>query len=260
MPVHDWTRVVELGEFHDFHLGFITTLRNTLNTILRPTDYYASAEGRIMGYEPDASAFERRIPREVSRPQSSGGVAVQSEILQVTEVSPRTRFIDEADHWNALRESYVAIRNKRGDRLVAIVEVVSPRNKDRADAIQAFGNKLEKALEAGCNVLVADFLRPGNHDPYGMHYAFWTRFSESPHGVTPQEPIGIASYHAPMNNVQHEPLAYFESVAIGYNVPSMPLFLDSGEYIHVPIQNIYDEAVATLPPPYQEDLNATKTP
>ena len=260
MPVHDLTRLVTLSEFHDFHLGFVTTLRNTLNTILRPTDYYASGEGRIMGYEPDASAFERRIPREVSRPETSGGVAVQSEILQVTEVSPRTRFIDEADHWNALRESYVAIRNKRGDRLVAIVEVVSPRNKDRADAIQAFGHKLEKALEAGCNVLIADFLPPGRHDPSGMHYAFWTRFSEYPHGVTAQEPIGIASYLAPMNNPNSEPVAYFESVAIGHNVPNMPLFLTSGEYIHVPIQKIYDEAVATLPPPYQEDLDAPKTP
>ncbi len=260
MPVHDWTHVVELGEFHDFHLGFVATLRNTLNIILCSTDYYASAEGRIMGYEPDASAFERKKPRGASRPQTSRGVAVQTAILQICETSPRTRFIDEADHFNALRESHVAIRNKRGDRLVAIVEILSPRNKDRADAILAFCNKLEKALEAGCNVLVADFLRPGRHDPYGMHYAFWKRFSETPHSVTAQEPIGIASYLAPINNAQSEPVAYFESVAIGKDVPDMPLFLASGEYIHVPIQKIYDEAVATLPPPYQEDLEAPKTP
>lgn len=258
MPVHDLKRLVALSEFHDFHIGFVTTLRNTLNRILRPTDYYASAEGRIMGYEPDTSAFQRGLSREAS-PPSLGGVAIQTEIRQINRTSPHTRFVDEADHWNALRESHVAVRSKRGDKLVAIVEIVSPRNKDRADAIEAFGNKLEKALNSGCNVLVADFLRPGPHDPQGMHCTFWTRYSEAPHGVTTQEPVGIASYLAAVNNVQFQPVAYFESVAIGQNVPDMPLFLASGEYVQVPIQAIYDEAVASLPPPYQEDLETPKS-
>ena len=80
MPVHDLQRLVALSEFHDFHIGFVTTLRNTLNRILRPTDYYASAEGRIMGYEPDTSAFQRGLSREAS-PPSLGGVAIQTSDL-----------------------------------------------------------------------------------------------------------------------------------------------------------------------------------
>lgn len=258
MPVHDWSRVVALGEFHDFHLGFVTALRNTLNAILRSTEYYASAEGRVMGYEPDASAFERSR-RPPDRSATTGGVTIATEVHQIEALAPRTRFVDAADHWSALRESYISVRNRRGDRLVAIVEIVSPRNKDRSEAIEAFGNKLQRALEAGCNVMVADFLLPGGHDPQGMHFAFWTRYSEAPHGVTPQEPIGIASYLASQNNPDAEPVAYFESIAIGHEVPDMPLFLTSGEYINVPLQAIYNEAVETLPPPYQEDLSASKT-
>ncbi len=254
MPVHDLTRLVTLGEFHDFHLGLIATLRDALNRHLLPEGYYAAAEGRIMGFEPDVSAFERVHPPRQREPAPSGAVAVRGDVLLTQQASPRASYIDEADHWSALRESRIAIYNKRGDRVISIIEVVSPRNKDRAEAVSFFGNKLETALFAGCNALVIDFLPPGAFDPQGMHYAFWSRFSESPHGVTESKSLAMSSYHAPMQNCTLEPLAYFEPVAVGQTLVQMPLFLALGEYINLPMQQLYDESVASLPGPYREDL------
>ena len=43
MPIHDWTRVTA-GTWHDFHLAWITEIRNALNDGLLPPDYYAQAE------------------------------------------------------------------------------------------------------------------------------------------------------------------------------------------------------------------------
>ena len=254
MPVHDLTRLVALSEFHDFHLGMVSTLRDSLNQRLLPSSYYAAAEGRIMGFEPDVSAFEvsRPAPRRVS--ESEGGLDVEREVLQTSQVAPRTRYIDETDHWSALRESRVVIHSKRGDRVVAVIEVVSPRNKDRAEAVTFFGNKLETALQAGCNGLVIDLLPAGKFDPLGMHQAFWSRFCENPHGVSEGEPLAMSSYHAPLQNGTLDPIAYFESVAVGQELPEMPLFLSSGEYINMPMQRLYDDTIAKLPSPYLEDL------
>ena len=52
MPVHDWTRV-DSGVFHDFHLRWIISIRNTLNGGLLPGDYYAMAEQVAEGPIPD---------------------------------------------------------------------------------------------------------------------------------------------------------------------------------------------------------------
>ena len=254
MPMHDLTRLVALSEFHDFHLGLVSALRDSLNQRLLPPGYYASAEGRIMGFEPDVAAYQTALPSRSREPVLEGGVAVQRKVLLTSQVAPHTRYVDEADHWSALRESRIAVRSKRGDRVVAILEVISPRNKDRAEAVTFFGNKLEAVLHAGCNALVLDFLPPGSFDPQGMHSAFWSRFCETPHGVTEAEPLAMSSYHAPIHNGTLEPIAYFESVAVGQTLPEMPLFLASGEYINMPMQQLYDEALSTLPPPYRDDL------
>lgn len=254
MPVHDLTRLVALSEFHDFHLGMISTLRDALNQRMLPSSYYAAAEGRIMGFEPDVSAFEVSRPRPPRVSEPEVGVAVERQVLQTSQVAPRVRYIDETDHWSALRESRVAIHSKRGDHLVAIIEVVSPRNKDRAESVAFFENKLETSLQAGCNAFVIDLLPPGKFDSLGMHHAFWSRFCENPHGVSASEPLAMASYHAPLHNGTLEPIAYFESVAVGQELPEMPLFLSLGEYINMPMQRLYDETIAKLPAPFREDL------
>ena len=46
MPLHDWTRTDD-GNFHDFHVGWITALRTALRTVLNngllPSEFYARA-------------------------------------------------------------------------------------------------------------------------------------------------------------------------------------------------------------------------
>ena len=55
MPIHDWTRV-SAGTFHDFHQGWMIEIRNTLNRGVLPEGYYAMADQRVSGPEPDVIA------------------------------------------------------------------------------------------------------------------------------------------------------------------------------------------------------------
>ena len=52
MPIHDWARVSS-GTFHDFHQGWTIEIRNTLNSGVLPDGYYAMADQRVSGPEPD---------------------------------------------------------------------------------------------------------------------------------------------------------------------------------------------------------------
>ncbi len=54
MPLHDWTRVAELG-FLDQHLAWTVALCRTLNQGLLPTGYFALIQ-------PDAVMVKRRVP------------------------------------------------------------------------------------------------------------------------------------------------------------------------------------------------------
>ena len=59
MPIHDWTRV-GAGTFHDFHQGWTIEIRNTLNRGILPDGYFAMADQRVSGPEPDVVALRLR--------------------------------------------------------------------------------------------------------------------------------------------------------------------------------------------------------
>lgn len=59
MPIHDWTRV-SAGTFHDFHQGWTIEIRNRLNSGILPEGYYAMADQRVTGPEPDVIALRLR--------------------------------------------------------------------------------------------------------------------------------------------------------------------------------------------------------
>src|SRR5205823_11915785 len=69
MPIHDWTRV-DAGTFHDFHQDWTIEIRRTLNRGILPDGYFAMADQRVSGPEPDVIALKLRSP------SPSGGVTV----------------------------------------------------------------------------------------------------------------------------------------------------------------------------------------
>ena len=56
MPLHDWTRV-SAGIYHDFHQDWTIEIRRTLNGGILPPGYYAMADQRVSGPEPDIIAL-----------------------------------------------------------------------------------------------------------------------------------------------------------------------------------------------------------
>src|SRR5437867_830724 len=99
MPVHDWTRV-ESGDFHDFHQCWIIELRTALNRGLLPPEFMAMTDQITGRAIPDVVTLQTRRPKS------------------------------EIEKFNyAKRASRVIIRHGRG-KVVAIIEILSPGNKD----------------------------------------------------------------------------------------------------------------------------------
>ena len=156
MPVHDWTRV-DPGVFHDFHTVWIAAIRNALNEGLLPEGYYALAEqhaGRFIADVLTLHGSSESEERLSSLPPDTGGIALAEAPPQVQ----RRQVIEPAA---LTRRRSLAIRHVSNHRLIALVEIVSPSNKDRGETVEEFATKAASALHRGLHLLLVDLLPPG---------------------------------------------------------------------------------------------------
>jgi hypothetical protein len=235
MPVHDWTRV-NAGTFHDFHSGWIIHLKDTLNDGFLPTDYYAMAEQHARDVVPDVLTLttSRAQPRET----------VPDGAVAVAEAPPKVSLTMTSDSETAyiLARRTLTIRHTTGHRIVAMLEIVSPGNKNRASALRDFLDKAISAIKQGIHLLVIDLHPPGRHDPDGIHGAIWDELLSAPFSADDDKPLTLAAYVA--NSMSR---AYVEPIAVGSILPDMPLFLTPDYYINAPLEQTYVSAYRGVP-------------
>ncbi len=216
MPIHDWTPV-EPGDFHDFHQSWIVEIRNALNGGILPPGYMAMAEQVTGRPIPDVVTLKTRPTKD-----DAGGIAVAT-------APPSARVIARFEKINyARRADRVVIRHGRGT-VVAMIEIVSPGNKDSRNAIRTFVEKAADILNQGVNLLVVDLFPPTPRDPHGIHKAIWDEFGDEPFVMPPGKPLTVASYIG-----GDLPMAYVDSIGVGDPLPSLPIFLSETRYIPAP--------------------------
>jgi hypothetical protein len=244
MPIHDWTRV-SAGTFHDFHLAWIAELRNNLNGGVLPPSYYAQAEQIVGPLGPDVLTLQAN-----DYPPAANGAAPQPTPTGVAVAPPRARVMASAEMDDyVLKRRTVVIRHSSNDRIVALVEIVSPGNKSSRHALRSFVEKAVEALYRGFHLLVVDLFPPTPRDPQGIHAAIWGEISDEPFALPPDEPLTLAAYSAgPVKR------AYVEPTAVGRELMEMPLFLEPEFHVNVPLEATYQAAYRGVPRRWRDVL------
>jgi hypothetical protein len=243
MPVHDWTRV-DAGVCHDFHTAWMVKIRNALNGGRLPAGYYALAEQTAGAIGPDVLTLERRLQADPSQPRNGA----QGKAVAVAPPRVKYVFRRHQEHYQK-KQRRLAIRHRSNDRLVAVVEIVSPGNKSSAANVRTFVGKATGILFSGINLLVVDLFPPTRRDPHGIHAAIWRALGDRVRDSDRTEPLILAAYHA-----AEEITAYVEPVAVGERLKDMPLFLDAERYIDVPLEATYRAAWRGVPRHLQQTL------
>jgi hypothetical protein len=240
MPVHDWTRV-EAGIFHHFHGAWIQEIAQMLNAGALPPDYYALAEQIAGDLGPDVLTLQSLGGNGV--PSGRGETGSDRGPILTTVTPPRVRIVEVSDDDPYVaRKRSVVVRHVSGDRVVAIVEVVSPGNKSSAHAIRAIVEKAVAALTRGFHLLVIDLFPAGPRDPQGLHGLIWSHFSDRDHIAPEDQPLTLAAYSAgPVVT------AYVEPFAVGDALADMPLFLAPESYVTIPLEATYSLGWDRLP-------------
>ena len=228
MPIHDWTRL-EAGDFHHFHQRWISAIADALNGGGLPPEFMAMAEQVTGRPIPDVVTLQTRQPKG-----GSAGVAFAP--------APSARVIQKFERINyAKRKDRVVIRHGRG-RVVAIIELVSPGNKDSRHAMRSFVEKAADILNQGIHLVVVDLFPPTPRDPQGIHKAIWDEFGDMPFEFLPDKPLTVASYIG-----GDLPTAYVETIGVGDPLPSIPLFLTEYDYVPCPLEASYMQSWAVFP-------------
>lgn len=233
MPIHDWTRV-KAGTFHNFHVLWTSSLTNSLNGGILPPGFFAMAEQVVGRPEADVVALEKSSN---GHPRATGGAGIA-----LASARPKTTFVIPVEEERyAAKANQIAIHHELGC-VVAIIEIVSPGNKNSEHGIRSFREKAASLIQQGVNLLVVDLLPPGPRDPQGIHKAIWDEITDQPFELPPDKQLTLAAYQAaPIKT------AYVEPVAVGDILPDMPVFLGPDWYIYVPLEATYQATWNVLP-------------
>lgn len=247
MPVHDWTRVSD-GIFHHFHYSWVLEIQRALRRGLLPKGYYVLAEqiGGDVGV-PDVLTLQAASTKPDPEDSLSGTATLTQTppIVQVRARIPR-------DPYARLQRSIV-IRHTSGDRIVAMIEVLSPGNKSSRHAIRSFLDKAIAALDGGGHLLLVDIHPPGPRDPNGIHGALLNEIGTEEYVLPRERPLTAAAYISGVALVD----AFVNHFVVGEPIPEMPLFLTRESFLHVPLEAAYLAAWEDVPPRYQEVLRAS---
>ena len=150
----------------------------------------------------------------------------------------------------------IVVRHHLG-RIVAVIEIVSPGNKDTRAALRDFVDKTLQFISNGIHVLVVDLFPPTPRDPAGLHGVIWDEIGTEPFRLPPGKDRTLVSYE-----VGDERVAYIETLTVGDALPDMPLFLSAELNLHVPVplEATYEATWAVTPEPFRVAVETGELP
>jgi hypothetical protein len=233
VPMHDWSRV-EAGVYHDFHQEWAGQIKLALNRGILPAGYFAMLEqvtvrDKETRYVPDVLNLRKPLGDRPPGPTSAG----------LLTAPPKTKRVAVGSQDAYLRrKNVVTVHHATRNQVVAVVELVSPGNKAAEKPFDEFVRKAADLLDQGVLLLLIDPFPPTARDPNGIHGAIWEFLYGEPYERPDDQPLTVASYESSETGVN----GYLEPIAAGDRLPDMPLYLQPGGWVTVPLEASYTSA------------------
>jgi hypothetical protein len=196
-----------------FHGAWAAAMARLLNDGVLPPGYYAvpflDRDGPV---EIDVAALHE------FKTEGSAGAALAPKLW-----APATPGIAVAVEWPNLDDVRVEVFADEGDpRLAATVELVSPRNKDRARAREAFAAKCASHLQSGCGLVVVDVVTTRRAD---LHADLLAALRAGPASDIASGSLSALSYRSIGREAAGQLVVWPAALAIGQTLPTVPLWL-----------------------------------
>jgi hypothetical protein len=257
MPIHDWS-LVSAGVFHDFHIVWIGRLKGVLNEELLPKPFYALAEPIIGAAEPDVIALEARTGADsISAADSRESKHVHSDSAEgAVALAPCPVLVEDfvPDPY-ARKSRWIVIKDAwQGDRVVAVIEVVSPGNKTSRARTEQFLRKSVNLLDRGIHLVVLDLQAPTALVPRGFHAMITADLGHEATAVPAERPLSALSYQVLETGALR---AHLVPLKVGDTLPELAVFLGPHDFVRLPLEATYAESFRTVPWKFRDVLAGT---
>lgn len=144
-----------------FHTRLMVAIADTVAPQLRP-NYYIEVETRtyqdqaepeeILVGIPDAAVLAARSTHPLEPLRVESGATV-------TQKRPRSIFLPQP---TIIKERYLEVREVGTDAVITVIEVLSPKNKQKGNGRTAYENKRGRILSSLSNLVEFDLIRAGS--------------------------------------------------------------------------------------------------
>jgi uncharacterized protein DUF4058 len=223
----------ELPSWESFHSSWAVVIMERLNQML-PQRYKAVVQTHLGSYiEADVAEFERPIEAGNGAAEGeTGGVAVQTWAPPITKLVAPAIFPDDYE---------IQLFEQRGGwRLVAVVELVSPRNKDRPESRRAFAAKSATYLQQGIGLIIIDIVTE-RHFNLHNELAELLRWEDSLR-MEAAFYIYAVAYRPLRRQEKNEIDVWPIGLTIGGPLPVLPLALKGTQAIPLDLEAAYTDA------------------
>lgn len=196
--------------------------------------------------------FHQHWSVEITRGLNCGRLPKDRSALIEQRSGPKES--DATSEIYASRANLIVVRHRLG-RIVAVIEIVSPGNKDSKAALRDFVDKTIDYLLKGIHVLIVDLFPPTPRDPHGLHKAIWDEITEEDFTLPQGKDRVLVAYETGA-----ERAAYIETVGVGDLLPDMPLILTNAVHVMVPLELTYQATWEASPEAYRQAVETGVMP
>ncbi len=235
MPLLDHFRppVSQIRFWESFHTAWTVAIMERLNGEVLPPGYFAQAQVHVGSrVEVDVATFEE----EPTVPSANGGTAVLAALAYAPPAAALTMpllFPDEVE--------VQVFADRTGPTLVGAIELVSPGNKDRAEARQAFTAKVLSYLSQGIGVVVVDIVTERTHN---LHNQLIHQLNLGAPFLLPETANLYAVAYRPQRRTAggDQVDLWPAPLALGQPLPVLPLGLRNAGVVPVDLESTYSDA------------------
>jgi hypothetical protein len=218
------------ADWQSFHNRWANAIADTLDSIL-PRRYFARVQANLGRHvEADVAEFEQAVAVETNG--SAGGVAVQTYAPPAVGVVLPAVYPDDLE--------VEVLDSERGARLAAVVELISPANKDRDDHRRAFACKCAAYLQRGIGLVIVDTVTSRH---FNLHKELVQSLGAGG-GTAMAESVRVyaVAYRPVRRSDQNEIDAWPVPLAVGQPLPTLPLALRGNGCVPLDLEGTYTEA------------------
>jgi hypothetical protein len=218
------------------HAGWATRIADDLNDRWLSEDYLA-AEIATSGVHPeiDVATYEQpTVSRTGARPNGATTATLARPTWQV--IAPALSF---AATFPAIFEVHITTALVGQRRLVGVIELVSPSNKDRPASRQGFAARTAAFLQQGVSVVLIDIV---TNKHFNLHNETVRLLEGPPAAAFPDEQtIYAVSFRPTLRDEKPQIDVWRENLTVGQPLPTMPLRLTGDLFVPVEFESTYVE-------------------